>query len=37
MLIKGEGVAHDELHLLGGLRAATHQDGYLIVYPTMDQ
>jgi len=25
-----------ELHLLGGLRAGTHQDGYLVIFPATD-
>jgi hypothetical protein len=36
MLIRHDAVSSNELHLLGGLRAGTHQDGHLILYPTTD-
>jgi hypothetical protein len=36
MFIRHEAEGYNELHLLGGLRAGTHEDGYLVIFPTTD-
>jgi hypothetical protein len=36
MFVQHESESSNELHLLGGLRAGTHEDGYLVIFPTTD-